>query len=414
MQIQGSRVAIVGGSIAGCAAAIALRRAGCQVTVYERSRGKLQSRGFGIGTPIPMRDELRLHGYLPPDYTSVVRTCRWWVVADSTPSGRLLWKQPAAAASNNWGVLWQSLRRALGAVDYREGVSVDAFVAAGEGFRLSCSDGSTETCNVLVGADGYRSIVRKQLHPRSSPKYAGYVAWRGTYPEARVADRALIERMDAEQAWTTVVFEKGHGGVHLVPGSDNNLEPGHRRINWLIYSPPPASADFSDPTSVPPGEVNAVLHAHLNQLLDDYFPAQVAQVIRASTAEEILVQPIYDEVIPSYAGQRMLLAGDAGSITRPHTASGATKALADALALERLATGHDTWDEVIPVYSTDRATAAQAIVELGRRIGEGQVTACPDWSAMSARDVEAWAKHMMGDQPLYIYRHLDAESRAAM
>jgi 2-polyprenyl-6-methoxyphenol hydroxylase-like FAD-dependent oxidoreductase len=413
MQIRGSHVALIGGSIAGLAAAIALKRAGCQVTVYERSRGELRSRGFGIGTPIPMRDELRQRGYLPPDYTSVVRTCRWWVVADGTPAGRLLWKQPAAAASNNWGVLWRSLRGALGEVDYRDGISVSSFANTGAHFTLSSSDGRTECCDVLVGADGYRSIVRAQLHPLSSPKYAGYVAWRGTYPEARVENRALIERMDAEQAWTTVVFAKGHGGIHLVPDFDNNLEPGRRRINWLIYSPPPPGADFSDPTSLPPGEVNAALHAHLMRLLNDYFPPEVAEIIRASTPEEILVQPIYDEVIPSYGGQRLLLTGDAGSITRPHTASGATKALADALALERLATERDTWDEVIPEYSTDRATAAQAIVELGRRIGEGQVTACPDWSAMAAGDAEAWAKHMMGNQPLYIYRHLDTESRAA-
>src|SRR5258707_819312 len=121
MQIQGSRVAVVGGSIAGCAAAIALERAGCHVTVYERSRG-----------------ELRQRGYLPADYTSVVRTCRWWVVADGTPTGRLLWKQPAAAASNNWGVLWRSLRRGLGEVDYREGASVNSFAEAGAGFTLSC------------------------------------------------------------------------------------------------------------------------------------------------------------------------------------------------------------------------------------------------------------------------------------
>jgi 2-polyprenyl-6-methoxyphenol hydroxylase-like FAD-dependent oxidoreductase len=413
MQIRGSRVAVVGGSISGCAVAIALERAGCQVTVYERSRGELQSRGFGIGTPIPMRDELRQRGYLPRDYTSVVRTSRWWVVADGTPTGRLLWKQPAAAASNNWGVLWRSLRGGLGDVDYREGVSVNSFSGTGAGFTLSCSDGRTETCDVLIGADGYRSIVRERLHPLSSPKYAGYVAWRGSYPEARVENRALIERMDAEAAWTTVVFEKGHGGIHLMPDFDNNLEPGRRRINWLIYSPPPAGADFSDPTSVRPGEVTGILHAHLMRLLDDYFPAEVARIIRGSTPEEILVQPIYDEVIPSYGGQRMLLAGDAGSITRPHTASGATKALADALALERLATEHASWDEVIAEYSTDRATAARAIVELGRRIGAGQVTACPDWRTMTAGDAEAWAKHMMGDQPLYLYRHTAAEPRAA-
>ena len=50
----GLNVAIVGGSIAGCAAAIALRRAGCAATVYERSRGKLEDRGAGIGMPLAL------------------------------------------------------------------------------------------------------------------------------------------------------------------------------------------------------------------------------------------------------------------------------------------------------------------------------------------------------------------------
>ena len=59
----GLNVAIVGGSIAGCAAAIALRRAGCEVTVYERSRGKLEDRGAGIGMPLAL-----LHTLIERDF----------------------------------------------------------------------------------------------------------------------------------------------------------------------------------------------------------------------------------------------------------------------------------------------------------------------------------------------------------
>ena len=58
--ITGSRVAVIGGSIAGCAAAIALSRAGCDVTVYERSLGDLADRGFGIGLPLALQ-LTRLH-----------------------------------------------------------------------------------------------------------------------------------------------------------------------------------------------------------------------------------------------------------------------------------------------------------------------------------------------------------------
>ena len=59
----GLKVAIVGGSIAGCAAAIALWRAGCEVTVYERSRSKLEDRGAGIGMPLAL-----LHTLIERDF----------------------------------------------------------------------------------------------------------------------------------------------------------------------------------------------------------------------------------------------------------------------------------------------------------------------------------------------------------
>src|SRR5215471_20810572 len=76
----GLNVAIVGGSIAGCAAAIALRRSGCEVTVYERSPANLRDRGYGIGIPLVVRDELAEAGYLDP--AMPVHRCedRLWLV----------------------------------------------------------------------------------------------------------------------------------------------------------------------------------------------------------------------------------------------------------------------------------------------------------------------------------------------
>ncbi len=54
----GVKVAVVGGSIAGCAAAIALQRIGCEVTVYERSTGQLVDRGEGLGIPLSLLQTL--------------------------------------------------------------------------------------------------------------------------------------------------------------------------------------------------------------------------------------------------------------------------------------------------------------------------------------------------------------------
>ena len=100
MSLSGSRVGVVGGSIAGCAAAIALTRAGCEVEVFERSTGELRDRGSGIALPRRFLDELVARRFLAGDYVACVAARRWWVLADGSTSGRLLWDQPVGESSD--------------------------------------------------------------------------------------------------------------------------------------------------------------------------------------------------------------------------------------------------------------------------------------------------------------------------
>ena len=86
--VSGATVGVIGGSIAGCAAAIALERLGCIVTILERSSTGLQDRGSGIGVPPPLRDEMVANGYLPTDYPTWAGGGRRWYVADGSPGRR--------------------------------------------------------------------------------------------------------------------------------------------------------------------------------------------------------------------------------------------------------------------------------------------------------------------------------------
>ena len=157
--LEGTSVAVAGGSIAGCAAAVALARAGCEVSVFERST-HLQDRGSGIATPIALRDELIEAGYLSGDYETCRFAHRRWVIDDGTPHGRLLWTQRSEAATNNWGNLWRSLRHQVPDEIYRSGVSVTSIVEAADKVTITTSSGETISYDALIGADGYRSHVR--------------------------------------------------------------------------------------------------------------------------------------------------------------------------------------------------------------------------------------------------------------
>jgi 2-polyprenyl-6-methoxyphenol hydroxylase-like FAD-dependent oxidoreductase len=403
MTIAGSRVGIVGGSIAGCAAAIALERAGCDVTILERSSSALRDRGAGIAIPHALREELIAADYLDADYPYWPSEHRLWVVKDGdSPAGRVLWRQRADAALNNWSILWRSLRRRVADARYRDGQEVVSIANSPAGVSIELGDGSRDRYDLLVGADGYRSTIRSTLYPQAKPDFAGYVLWRGNYPETRPEDRATREAADADHAWFTVCFPEGHGVFYMIPGSDDRADVGRRRVNWAVYTPIPDTAQFDTPASIVPGDLGE-LSGMLDEYLDAYFPPWHAAVVRLSRPDEISVQPIYDDILPSYVSDRVLLLGDASTVTRPHTGSGATKALQDALALERIAGRDASWQEVLADYDKERATAGNTLVDLGKRIGRAQVEHTPEWASMTPADFEAWTAATLSGENLYFY-----------
>jgi 2-polyprenyl-6-methoxyphenol hydroxylase-like FAD-dependent oxidoreductase len=407
-RVRGSKVGIVGGSIAGCAAAIALDRLGCDVHLFERSSGALQDRGAGILLPPEVRDELIEFEYLSPDFPTCPLECRLWFVADGTPSGRQLWRQPGSAAASNWGVLWRDLRSRIPKHRYHDGKQLAAVNPTSTGVTTSFVDGSVEEFDVLIGADGYRSIVRERLSPRSRPAYAGYVAWRGTYPEERLAHRAVVDLADAQRAWFLVGFPGGHAIIYTVPNFDDRIDSGHRRINWLVYTPPPPELDFAEPTSVPPGAVTAEHYRFLDEVLETAFASDFQALIRASPVEEISIQPIYDQILDSYVGDRLAVLGDAGAVCRPHTASGTAKTLLDARCLERLGADHATWTDLLAAYDRERSIAGNALVELGRRIGHDQVEQPVSWNSLVSENMSAWTSATLAGGSLYFYGNADA------
>ena len=104
--------------------------------------------------------------------------------------------------------------------------------------------------------------------------------------------------------------------------------PGAALLLLLAGAPLPLAAQLyvPQPTSIPPGEVSTELYRHLDQLLATAFPADVQAVVRESSFDEVSIQPIYDRRVDAYVKDRVLVVGDAGAVSRPHTGSGANSA----------------------------------------------------------------------------------------
>jgi 2-polyprenyl-6-methoxyphenol hydroxylase-like FAD-dependent oxidoreductase len=381
MGIEASRVGIVGGSIAGCAAAIALSRIDCEVTVYERSRGQLKSRGLGINMPPAAFDQLVSAGYLDEHMPTHAATTRVWFAADGSATGKVVWRQDMSLLATNWGVLWDSLRTKVPDSAYRHPVAVTAVRAEPDG-AVIVSDEGEDRVDVVVGADGYRSVARALVDPQTRPIYAGYAFWRGDLAADLLPGSAPEE---LGSALVTVGFDGGHAVFYLIP----NLAGDGLRLNWGIYSRLPDR--FDDPTSLPPGSLGDELLTALDQVLAA-LPPYWAEVAKTTGPEHLSLQPIYDIYAESYVRGRILLAGDAGTLARPHTGIGALKAVQDAHALELACRNHDSWPDALATYDQQRRTAGNGLVELGQRLGRSLVTQTPPWADMKPADYDEWVR----------------------
>jgi 2-polyprenyl-6-methoxyphenol hydroxylase-like FAD-dependent oxidoreductase len=116
-------IGIVGGSIAGCAAAIELTWAGHDVAVFERSTGELKGRGAGIGTPISMLQSLIERDLIDADIPSFPVAAMPFVGRTTADDrlGHTAWVWPISLAAMNWGDLWRTLRRRVPDTIYHQG-----------------------------------------------------------------------------------------------------------------------------------------------------------------------------------------------------------------------------------------------------------------------------------------------------
>jgi 2-polyprenyl-6-methoxyphenol hydroxylase-like FAD-dependent oxidoreductase len=364
------KVVVIGGSLGGLFDAIALRSHGYEVDVYEKSSGLMKDRGAGIVLQGEVMEFFRLHNIASPEQVSVPVYTRRYLA----PDGSVLQEGPMPQAMTSWDMLYRKLRSAFGEAQYHTGVRLVCFEANGDTMTARFEGGREEVCDLLVGADGPGSTVRRQLLPDVHSEYAGYVAWRGVVLEHDAPDLA------AEFGGRFTFFQARHTHIlcYLIPGPDGSLTPGQRRLNWVWYlnAAPGDELDrvLTDKNgrrrefSVPQGFVVPDradwLHDHASRIL----PPPFLRLLEATT--EPFVQTIHDLTVPQMAFGRVCLTGDAAFVPRPHTAASTAKAAANALALaDCLAVAKGDVVQALRRWEPDQLEMGERLRVYGQRLG---------------------------------------------
>jgi 2-polyprenyl-6-methoxyphenol hydroxylase-like FAD-dependent oxidoreductase len=385
------RAIVIGGSMSGLFAALALRRAGLDVDVYERVGTELSGRGAGIVAQPAVIDALRGLGLDTADLGVAASTRK---VLDA--EGRLVCRLECPQVFTAWERLYRILRDALPAAHYHRGRGLERFEQDEHSVVAHFADGSRAEADVLIGADGIRSTVRRQLLPDLAPLYAGYVAWRALIPEAAIPP-AIHREVFAGMTFCLPPGEQFLG--YPVAGPDNDLRPGHRRYNVIWYRPADERGELrslltdargvTHDISIPPPLIRPQAVAAMREAAERLIAPQFRAIVRLM--DEPILQPIYDLETPRMAFGRVAVIGDAAFVARPHVGAGVAKAAQDAEALAAGLARH----EVAPAlqrFEAARLPAGRRVIDYARHLGAYlQASRTQEEQARSARHSNAQA-----------------------
>ncbi|MGI9050342.1 MAG: FAD-dependent monooxygenase [Rubrobacteraceae bacterium] len=338
------RALISGAGIGGLTAAIALRNIGLEVSVFERTE-ELREAGAGLELWSNATRALESLGF-----TDTLRE-----IGAPVKEGRILSPKGKVISKVSLGrtaeTLFLAVHRAellsiflgeLGEGTLNLGSECVGFGQDDAGVTAYLRDGGEERGDLLVGADGLNSTVRRRLFGGSGPRYAGYTAWRG------------VSRFEHELVGPGIGFESWGRGLRF---GCNNLGGG--RVYWFVSK------------NAPEGEDNG-LKDDRPALLEMFrgWHEPIPALIQATPEEDVRRDDIYDRPpIKSWGEGRVTLLGDAAHPMTPNLAQGACQAIEDAVVLAKCLNGAGSMEDALKLYEKRRVGRAAMFVRRSRLLG---------------------------------------------
>ena len=344
------RALIVGAGIGGLSAAIALRKAGWDVRIFERS-ASLRELGFGLGLApnamaalgeLGVGETVLARGWEPA--SGEMRRMDGTVLKRAQiPRGIL--GGPFVIAMRT--ALYGSLLDVVGVDTVTAESEAIGFTTRGQQVTLHLANGSRAEGDLLVGADGVRSVIRRQLHPAEPP----------ARPSRIISLRGAVD--------AAVTHLGGVDGLYyLGPGVESaHIRASATGIYWFF-----AVAEELVPSEIrlkadsTTGAAEALL-AHMTPQFDDTFRA-----ITSATSDFHYDGVLADrDPLPRWGDGVVTLIGDAAHPMLPHTGQGAAQAIVDAVTLGKMLAGGVNVEHTLRAFEAERLPKTAALVRQGRR-----------------------------------------------
>ncbi|MGP0125449.1 FAD-dependent monooxygenase [Pseudomonas bubulae] len=250
----------------------------------------------------------------------------------------------------------------------------------GEGVEITFEDGKKQITPVVLGADGYRSVVRRAIAPdHPYARYAGYLVWRGLVEE-RTLKRPVPWPSDGG-LWIEII-----DGYRLVaatlPGRDGSLVPGHRQITFawfdvhkeqLLRRTGCLTLDGHIVGSLARGMIDESVRLDLASRARAIWPEQWLEAVLTgiSSPETLSGAPIAEYKPEQLVRGNLAILGDAAHVISPMTGRGLLTGMEDASTLAQLLASRNpkgSFASVLSSYEQARLPFIQGLVNHSMRI----------------------------------------------
>jgi 5-methylphenazine-1-carboxylate 1-monooxygenase len=360
------KVIVVGGGIAGLSLALSLHQAGIAVRLYEAVQD-LRPLGVGINLqPTAVREltELGLDAELAEIGIATQQLSYF------NKFGQLVWSESRGlSAGYKWpqysihrGQLQMMLLRAarlrVGQDSIRNGLRLISFEQARTHIKATFRDAETGTVvlddgDILVGADGIHSTVRRLLYPNEgAPHFAGQLLW-----------RAAVDAEPFLGGHTMIVAGHFNQRVVVYPIGKSAKE-GQLLTNWICQ--------MTVTDSAPPREDwnRLVSSKQILEAFDGWrFPwLDIPALIRRTPA--IYEFPLVDRnPVEAWTFGHVTLVGDAAHPMQPIGSQAGSQAIIDARMLSAALLNESNPTEAIKRYDAERRPTMNDIVLRNRHFG---------------------------------------------
>ncbi|MET8076833.1 NAD(P)/FAD-dependent oxidoreductase [Streptomyces sp. NPDC005303] len=389
-----ARVLVIGGGIAGTAAALALHKAGFEAVVHEAHPDSaedigafltLASNGMRALAQLDASAAVTAIGF---PLTSLRVMDGTGTELAHTPMGEtsdpLLHYRCLRRGDLNTALQAEARRRGI---PVRHGVRLASVEDGPDGVTARFSDGTTETGDLLIGADGLNSTVRRSISPGTQPFHAGQHVF---YGYTRAASDP------GPDACITMVRGSGAAFGYAV-------SPDGEAYWFARVSGDPLTAE----------ELAQGTPEHWRDLLLPLLrgePTPAADLV-AATSDDLMVTNATE--IPTgtpWRSGRTLLIGDAAHAASPATGQGASMALEDAVVLAKSLRDAPDTDAALALYETLRRPRVEHNITVSGNISRGTHTP----TAASRPSDEDLARLLEWRTDLWTERHpLQKKSPAA-